>query len=259
MVEAPLAASGNGVALDGFAEWPSERLVETAEAFVRSHLSENNFDSSHDWWHIDRVRKLSKMLLQKEDPSVAEEVLRAAELCALLHDVADWKYSGCDKAGVSTVTRFLDEHKAGPRLVGLVAYVVQNIGFKESLGCAAPSEPPHPVGRLLLHIVQDADRLDAIGAIGIARCLTFGGHFKRTLHDPAIKPRDALDKAAYMSATAQQTTINHFYEKLLKLETLMNTRAARALAARRTRTMQAFLSDFYAEWDLTDLEGMASA
>ncbi|EFN53287.1 hypothetical protein CHLNCDRAFT_25996 [Chlorella variabilis] len=221
--------------------------VQAAEAFVKQKLA--NHDSSHDWWHIHRVRNMTVRLSDHLSVGrwVAEQQL--AELAALCHDVADHKYSADPEADRAALQRFLGELALSAEEQELIMYVVDNLGFKEELGRrdggadgAANSQ------QRVLAVVQDADRLDAIGAIGIARCLTFGGRFNRVLHDPAVLPREALTQQQYVDKTAQQTTMTHFAEKLFKLKDLMRTAAGREMAEGRHAFMQEFVDRFHEEW-----------
>jgi len=220
--------------------------VTAAEKFVKGHLAELAVDSSHDWWHIHRVRNLALEIGSREN--LPEPSLAVVEFAALLHDIKDWKYSKDAVTGADAVKEFLDS--AVPLSVlsethrQEVVHIVRHIGFKDELG--APGELP--ISKEFC-VVQDADRLDAIGAVGIARCLTFGGRFDRVLHDPHIPPRENLTKEQYTSATAKQTTINHFHEKLLRLKGMMKTEAGRSLALARHQYMEAFLERFHAEWE----------
>lgn len=219
---------------------PSTALVEATEAFVRRELAGQ--DSSHDFWHIHRVRNLALTLAREE--RLPAEQLEVVQLAALLHDLHDWKYSGSATAGAEAAAAWLRGQGYAAAPTAQVVAIIQRIGFKDELA-AGSQLPVFPE----LAVVQDADRLDAIGAVGIARCLTFGGHFNRVLHDPEVKARDSLTKEQYTDTTAKQTTMNHFPEKLLKLRGMMKTEAGRRMAEGRHRTMEKYLADFYAEWD----------
>ncbi|CAL8469213.1 g8754 [Coccomyxa elongata] len=198
-------------------------------------------DASHDWWHIERVRNLALSLADQENLEAASREI--VEHAALLHDVADWKYSGSEDTSHGAVKAFLQSQGVEQGKMAAILAIIAGIGFKDELanGCKDISKE--------LAVVQDADRLDAIGAVGIARCFTFGGRFNRVLHDPSVKPRDSLTKQAYMDKTFQQTTINHFHEKLLKLKDMMKTESGKRMAQHRHRVMEEFVTEFYREWD----------
>ena len=235
-----------------------------AEEYVRVALAGN--DASHDWQHIARVRALALSLALEEGLSADSAAREVVEVAALLHDVADWKYSGSETAGVEAAKAFLQKHNYALERLQLVLYLIEHIGFKSELArieaasaasgvagdaaaAVAPAVPSLPGvdTALLLGLVQDADRLDAIGAIGIARCFTFGGHKKRPLYDPAIPFRADLTAESYKSASSQSPSINHFYEKLLKLKELMKTNAGRTRALKRHAVMEQFLQQFHEE------------
>uniref|UniRef100_A0A7S0WLL8 HD domain-containing protein n=1 Tax=Pyramimonas obovata TaxID=1411642 RepID=A0A7S0WLL8_9CHLO len=192
--------------------------------------------------HIVRVRNLAVALAKEEGlPAERTEVV---ELAALLHDLHDWKYSGSITAGAEASREFLSAQGCPTHVIELVVSTIQRIGFKDELEKGAASEVwPE------LAVVQDADRLDAIGAIGIARCLTYGGSRNRVLHDPSVKPRHTMSKAEYMDTAAKQTTINHFPEKLLKLKGMMKTTAGRRIAEERHKVMLDYLTRFFQEWE----------
>jgi uncharacterized protein len=165
------------------------------------------------------------------------------ELAALLHDVKDWKYSGSETAGADAVRAFLESRGCARELIERVVHVVAHVGFKNELGRAAGQQlqlTPE------LAVVQDADRLDAIGAIGIARCFTFGGARNRAIYDPARAPERNLTKEAY-AAQRDAPSINHFFEKLLRLKELMKSEAGRRRAEARHAFMEAYLKQFFAE------------
>ena len=176
------------------------------------------------------------------------ELLETAELAALLHDLKDWKYSGDDDAGPEAAEAWLLEAGASGERAALVKVIVASIGFKTELGGSSPADELAGDERKAFEVVQDADRLDAIGAIGIARCFTFGGARGRSIHDPAEKPRLGLSKEEYKKS-ANTSSLNHFYEKLLTLKDRMKSAAGRAVAAERHAFMEAFLAQFHAEWE----------
>ncbi len=207
-------------------------IDETAD-FVRKQLAQA--EAGHDWWHILRVWGQVKQLLQHEQ---ADRLV--CELAALLHDIADSKFHGGDETiGPEIAGRFLTGIGVDTAVVARVQHIIRNLSYKASLGTAAfPSKE--------LEIVQDADRLDAMGAIGIARAFHYGGYKNRELYNPGVPPNPNQDKEAYKNSTAP--TINHFYEKLLLLKDKMNTATARRIAEERHQFMEQYLEQFYREW-----------
>lgn len=207
-------------------------VVARTEARVRELLAGDA--SGHDWWHIERVRLLALRLAHEEgaDPLVVE-------LAALLHDVADWKVSGDTEAPARFAREWLASQHVPAEVVQHVADIVATISFK---GAGVPT----PQRTLEGAVVQDADRLDAIGAIGIARAFAFGGSRGRALHDPDERPRLHDSFEQYRSAGG--STVNHFHEKLLLLKDRMNTDAGRRIAAARHEFMERFLERFLREW-----------
>jgi uncharacterized protein len=219
-----------------------DAVVQATENLVRERLGRDA--SGHDWFHADRVRRLALRLAHEEAAAGATLDCRVIELSALLHDLDDWKFAGGDEtAAPRAATAWLSERGVDPETVSHVAEIVGTLSFK---GAGVPT----PMATIEGAIVQDADRLDAIGAIGIARTFAYGGSRGLPMHDPAIPPQSHGTFAAYKASTG--TTINHFPEKLLLLRDRMNTDAARRLAARRHAVMEAFLAQFLAEWDGRD-------
>ncbi|KAF5843085.1 hypothetical protein DUNSADRAFT_2698 [Dunaliella salina] len=220
----------------------AEQLLAPATDFVQSQLKANAMDASHDWDHVLRVRNMAKKLAAEE--GLDASTIAVIDLAATLHDVQDYKYSGSATATAISVKAFLTEQEAPDDLIERVLSIISSVGFKDELGRQAGHDlSPEQA------CVQDADRLDAIGAIGIARCFTFGGHFRRKLYDPQIPPRLNLTKEQYMATKDQATTINHFPEKLLKLKGMMKTASGRRIAEGRHACMEQFLEQFYAEYD----------
>jgi uncharacterized protein len=207
-------------------------ILTAAEAFAREQHSRDS--SGHDWWHIARVRTLAQSIAREEGADVY-----VCALAALLHDVADAKIAGDDATGQRRVRDWLEAHGVAPDVTAYVMEIIATMSF------AGGNRPP--MRTLEGRVVQDADRLDAIGAIGIARAFAFGGSRGRALHDPGEQPRAYADKAEYSASGA--ATITHFHEKLLLLKDRMNTAYARRLAEGRHRYMLAFLDEFAAEWD----------
>lgn len=193
--------------------------------------------SGHDWWHIYRVWKNALHIATLEKGAD----LYIVELAALLHDIGDHKFhNGDESVGPRMVRAWLEKQGVDETTIQEVCDIVSGLSFK---GAGTSSAMPTLEGR----IVQDADRLDAIGAIGIARTFAYGGHKGRELYNPEISPEQHQSFEAYKSSTGP--TINHFYEKLLLLKERMHTPTARTMAEGRHQYMKAFLSQFYAEWE----------
>lgn len=214
-----------------------EIIAKTAK-FVAFTLQ--NAEGGHDFWHIQRVWNNAKAIAQAEENTSAE-TLFVVELAALLHDIADAKFhNGDEEIGAKTAKAFLETLPVEAAVVEHVVQIIRHISFKGGNFSTKFSSKA-------LEIVQDADRLDAIGAIGIARTFNYGGFKNREIYNPNIKPDLYMTKEAYKSSTAP--TINHFYEKLLLLKDRMNTAAGKKMAEQRHRYMEAFLEQFYAEWE----------
>jgi uncharacterized protein len=210
-------------------------MIDQAITLVQKTLE--GAEAGHDWFHIERVWKLSTYIAQQHPEANAEVVA----LGALLHDIADAKFhNGDEQLGPQIASQFLQEQGATPELIDQVVYIIRNISFKNR------NEVSHyPIE---LQIVQDADRLDAIGAIGIARTFNFGGYKNNPMYDPKQEPRTDMNKEVYKKSNG--TTINHFYEKLLLLKDMMHTETARKLAEERHQLMLTFLDAFYKEWNV---------
>jgi uncharacterized protein len=214
-------------------------VIAATAAFVEEKFQAEG--SGHDWPHIRRVWHVARALAA-QTPGTDLEVV---ELAALLHDIADWKFHGGDyEAGPRAARAWLLSQQVPEATVARVEQVIREVSFK-GLGVETP------VGSSEAAVVQDADRLDAIGAIGVARAFAYGGHKNRPMHDPAMPLVSHADFEQYKKSTAP--TINHFYEKLLHLKDRLHTPAARQLAARRHQFMEEFLTQFLAEWDSTDV------
>lgn len=193
--------------------------------------------TGHDWWHVWRVWQTADRLA-KTEPRADRTVV---SLGALLHDLGDWKFHGGDEeAAPREAARLLKRFKAAPALVVRVQQVCREISYK---GAGVADRPTSIESR----IVQDADRLDAIGAIGVARAFAYGGAKSRLLYEPGVKPVMHRSFAAYKKSKGH--TINHFYEKLLLLKDRLHTRGARRLAKERHAYLAGFLKRFLAEWD----------
>jgi len=215
-------------------------ILRRAEALARERMHGDG--SGHDWWHVDRVRNTALRLAAAEgaDPVVVE-------LAALLHDVWDHKlYAGDHSVAPREVRRWLVEQGAPAGTAEHVAEIVRDLSFKGA-GVATPMRTLEGA------VVQDADRLDAMGAVGIGRAFAFGGSRGRAMHDPDAVPVHHASAEAYSSA--EGTTLNHFPEKLLLLRDRMNTQAGRRTAEQRHRFMEEFLERFLAEWAGKDLAG----
>jgi len=211
-----------------------EFLITSTEHFVKKTLA--GAESGHDWWHILRVWNNAKLIAQTEDVNMT-----IVELAALLHDIADSKFNnGDEEIGPQTAAKFLREIGAEENVVEQVALIIKHLSFKASFDGQTYFSNE-------LAVVQDADRLDAIGAIGIARAFTYGGYKNREMYNPEIKVDLNLTKEAYKNSTAP--TINHFYEKLLLLKDKMNTSTGKQLAQNRHDFMKLYLQQFYNEWD----------
>jgi len=209
-----------------------ERLLSAAEAFAREALAHDS--SGHDWSHVARVRRVARTIAAAEG---ADSFI--CELAALLHDVADYKIAGDEATGLATVRAWLEAHGSGATTTTRVMEIIATMSF-------AGGERP-AMTTLEGQIVQDADRLDAIGAVGVARAFAFGGAKGRAMYDPEQPPRERMSAEQYRAQPAP--TINHFYEKLLLLKDRLNTNYAREMAERRHQFMLTFLEEFYAEWD----------
>jgi uncharacterized protein len=209
-------------------------LIERTAEHVRGVLKGDS--SGHDWPHIDRVRRNALHIGREEHAD-----LRIVELAALLHDITDWKFhGGDDTAGPAAARAWLESQDVDDGTIDHVCGIIAALSFK---GANVASTMPTLEGQ----VVQDADRLDAIGAIGIARAFAYGGHAGRALHDPDVSPTLHHSFEAYKSSKGP--TLNHFYEKLLLLKDRMNTRTGRRLAAGRHTYMKQFLHQFLAEWN----------
>lgn len=212
-----------------------KNLIQNTVEFVKEKLE--GAEAGHDWFHIERVWKLSKKIAETE--SCNQEVV---ELAALLHDIADPKFHNGDETLALKVSReFLESQNAEEELIEQVLFIIENISFKNR------GEVPQNLP-VELKIVQDADRIDAIGAIGIGRTFNFGGFKNNPMYDPNVEPKLNMSKEEYKKSNG--TTINHFYEKLLLLKDLMNTEKGKEIAGERHDFMLKFLDQFYKEWNV---------
>lgn len=212
-----------------------EKIIAHTIEFVKQELE--NAEGGHDWFHIQRVWKNSFTIASTE----SEADLLIVQLGALLHDIADSKFhNGDETVGPAKTAAFLERFDLPTTTIDHVVNIVKHISFKGG-------NEAQKFRSLELDIVQDADRLDAIGAIGIARTFNYGGHKGRAIYDPNIQPNLNMSKEEYKASTAP--TINHFYEKLLLLKDRMNTPKGRQMAEERHQFMEQFLHQFFKEWE----------
>ena len=215
-----------------------EEIIQKTAQFVREHLEGES--TGHDWWHTYRVWKMA-LRIAKEEKDVNIFVI---QLAALLHDIADWKFHGGDESiGVKLAREWLEKLGVDEKTINNVCEIIKEVSFK---GAGVKSKPKTKEGM----IVQDADRLDALGAIGIARCFATGAKLNQEIYNPEIKPK--FHKTFEEYKNSKTTSINHFYEKLLLLKDLMNTETARRIAEGRHKFMEEFLDRFFREWNGED-------
>ena len=208
----------------------SEQIVKTEE-FVKANMK--GYDSGHDWWHIVRVRNLARFINEMEvlaDPFTVE-------ISVLLHDTADSKFAGDSEKGYLLISEFMDKNGLST-IRDQVMNVIKNISFS--------SKSTRVLDDPLFYVVQDADRLDAIGAIGVARAFNYGGFRNNKIYDPEI-----ISQIGSVHGTS--STISHFYEKLLLLKYRMNTLTGKKLAAERHEFLEVFLKEFYKEWEFNNI------
>ena len=209
-------------------------LIDSTISFVKDQLK--TAEGGHDWFHIERVYRNALLIAESETCNI--EIVK---LGALLHDIADSKFhNGDETIGPKTARIFLERQNVSEEITTHVINIIENISFKGG-------NFDKKFNSIELEIVQDADRLDAIGAIGIARTFNYGGFKNRTIYNPSIAPKLGMDKEEYKKSEAP--TINHFYEKLLLLKDKMNTQTGKKIAQERHFFMEKFLSQFYAEWE----------
>lgn len=218
-----------------------EALLEEAKAFARAELGGDS--SGHDWWHVARVAGMAKRLAALEGADAA-----VCELAAWLHDVADEKLNVSKEAGLSKVEAWLVERRVEDMVIRHVMEIISTMSYGGGKGS--------PMRTAEGKIVQDADRLDALGAVGIARTFAYSGWKGQAMYDPELPVRESMTAEQYRKE--KSTAVNHFYEKLLKLKELMNTEAARAIAEERHRFMEQFLAQFYSEWEAKDADFAAA-
>ncbi len=215
-----------------------EKVINNTIAFVKEELKDA--EGGHDWFHIERVFRNTLLISREEKVDVF-----VVSLAALLHDIADAKFhKGEESIGPKKASEFLHTQKVDNGVIAHVVNIITHMSFKNEL-----SSEKSPINSKEFQVVQDADRLDAIGAIGIARCFNYGGFKNRPLYDPEIRPNLTMTKEEYKKSEAP--TINHFYEKLLLLKDNMNTEAAKKIAKERHQFMETYLNQFYKEWNGT--------
>jgi uncharacterized protein len=209
-------------------------LIDKTILFVKEKLE--NAEGGHDWFHIERVFKNAVLISKNEVCDVT-----VVKLGALLHDIADSKFhDGDETVGPRIARKFLESEKVDEEIIMHVVNIIENISYKGG-------NFEKKFSSIELDVVQDADRLDAIGAIGIARTFNYGGFKNRALYDPNIAPNSSMTKEEYKKNDSP--TLNHFYEKLLLLKDKMNTHTGKQIAQERHHYMEGFLAQFYAEWE----------
>lgn len=213
-------------------------IINQTVKFVKKQLA--GAEGGHDWFHIERVWKNAKTIAKNEEVDIF-----IVELGALLHDIADAKfYDGDETIGPKKAREFLENIKVGEATIQHIENIIKHISYKNSLSL---NDSVDNFSSKELDVIQDADRLDAIGAIGIARAFNYGGFKNRELHNPNIKPNIQQSKETYKKSAAPTT--NHFYEKLLLLKDKMNTNTGQRIAADRHVFMEQYLEQFYKEWE----------
>jgi uncharacterized protein len=212
-----------------------EAIIQKTKEFVQKTLEKA--ESGHDYWHIQRVLKASITIAQNEGAD-----MYIVQMGALLHDIADSKFhNGDETVGPKVAKDFLLQENVDEQTIDHIVKIIENISFKNTFSGQKFTSKE-------LEIIQDADRLDAIGAIGIARAFIYGGHKNNLMYDPDFVIDENMTKEQYKKGST--ATINHFYEKLLKLKDLMNTKTGNKLAEDRHNFMLQFLDQFYKEWEV---------
>lgn len=211
-----------------------KNIITNTIAFVKKQLA--NAEGGHDWFHIERVYKNAMLIAKNESADIL-----VIQLGALLHDIADSKFhDGDETIGPKMAREFLLKQDIDLQVIDHVINIIENISFKGG-------NEAQKFKSAELDVVQDADRLDAMGAIGIARCFNYGGFKNREIYNPDIEPNLTMGKAEYKASNGP--SINHFYEKLLLLKHKMNTKTGKALAEKRHAIMELYLEQFYKEWN----------
>lgn len=211
----------------------NEQIIEQTVTYVRNELGEDA--TGHDWYHVDRVRRAALHICDQEqagDPFIIE-------MAALLHDIPDEKLNDSAEAGRNKLDLFFQSIKLPNDVQNAIVQIIESISYKGGRKTELTS--------VEAKIVQDADRLDAIGAIGIARTFAYGGKKGQPIYDPKLNVREEMSLEEYRKG--KSTSIHHFYEKLLKLKDLLNTDTAKEMAEKRHQVMELFLEQFYLEWD----------
>jgi uncharacterized protein len=212
----------------------NSKIIERIKIYIEKEFKGET--TGHDYWHMIRVWQMAKKISKNEGGN-----LFVIELGALLHDIDDWKFnSGSIKDGSKKATILLKKYDVDKDIIDQVCYIIDNISFK---GALVKNEMKTVEGR----IVQDADKLDAMGAVGVARVFAYGASKNREIYNPKIRPILHKSFASYKKGNG--TSINHFYEKLLLLKNRMNTKTARIIAEQRHKFMKNYLKEFFAEWD----------
>ncbi len=212
-----------------------QQQIEKAKLFIKQELCSDS--SGHDAYHLLRVAQLAVRIGKQEGAN-----LFICELAALLHDIADEKLNASKDAGLQKVQQWLEQQEVEQQDSAHIIHIINTMSYSGGQG--------EPMSTLEGQVVQDADRLDALGAIGIARTFAYAGWKGHLIYDPEHPPRESMTKREYREG--KSTAVNHFYEKLLKLKNLMNTPYAQELAQQRHRYMEGFLEQFYAEWEAKD-------
>ncbi len=211
-----------------------QQIINKTAEYVKTKLAGEG--TGHDWWHTERVWKMAVNIGKREKAD-----LFIVQLAALLHDIADWKFNdGNDEAGPELASIWLKKLKVEEAIVKHICQIIKDVSFK---GPGVKSKIKTKEGMA----VQDADRLDALGAMGISRTFAYGGSKGREIYNPKIKPQTHRTFKQYKNNHG--TSINHFYEKLLLLKNLMNTATAKKIAARRHKFIEKFLAEFFKEWE----------
>lgn len=219
-----------------------EQLIAKTEKFVQNYFQKEG--TGHDWWHTFRVRKLALKIARKEKAN-----LFIVEMAALLHDVGDYKFfNGNEEKGWKIVQEFLNSLSISPEIANEIIQISSNISYMKSLSDTKDTKDKKK--SLELMAVSDADRLDAMGAIGIARAFTYGGYYHRPIYVPHRKPNRNISREEYKTSNAP--TINHFYEKLLRLKDTIYTEYGKKLAAERHHFLEEYLKRFFAEWQIEE-------
>ena len=214
--------------------YSNEKIIEKTVGFVKEQLKDA--EGGHDWWHIYRVWKLALSIGKEENAD-----LFVVQIGSLLHDIADSKFNnGDEEIGPRLAKSFLIEMNVDSSIIDHVDSIIRNISFHKTF-------EEKKFSSIELQVIQDADRLDAIGAIGIARAFNYGGHKNFAIHIPGIEPKLNMTKEEYKKSNAP--TINHFYEKLFLLKNMMNTNAGKLLAEKRHEFMETYIAQFMKEWE----------